>query len=781
MGATNAYANVVYGETEATYTGVSGTTSGGVSTPIEATWTVTKNARSYTLVNTGVGSGYEVGQEITIDGEDLGGTSGEHDLVITVLGVSDDSTNTLTRWEFLGTADSGKFVSTSTGGADFSYSSDGSEWTVGQMPSSGNWAALAAGENHFVSVRRDTAIAAYSTNGVDWGSASLPYSALWSSLVYGKPSNGNGSGSGVFLAIATDGDKGAYSVDGGASWTATTLPDIGDSSFNQWVDVAYGAGKFVAVANTGNFVAVGEYNSVTDTWTWEPEIMDVIDDSSTKDWRTIAYGSNRFVAISGTGEVSYSFDGMTWYPATMPSQDGSTAHDWKMVRYGQGIFFAVGDNGGREIGADLPEDETSNFAATSEDGVVWTARTLTQQTLWTGIGFGNPDISIGDSTTQSNSTGMWIAVARDFDHGCKVLTGARTKGRIIVESQNISEVRLWDVGSGYNESNPTLTITDPSNIVDAYVEIRMGDAVLGQPSFINRGQGYRTSTTQVTLLGDGFADVIPDREFVTINGIVGPVPGPGTQLRFRGATEFYTVQIATLESTQTDGSQTVRFRVTPKLTLNDFLEHTSQVEIRERYSQVRISGHDFLDVGTGNAVQTNYPTIYATGIYQGAPENEVYEAAGGRVFYTSTDQNGNFRCGELFAVEQATGIVTISADFFDLGGLTELALGGVRLGGSGAVVREFSTDSAFTQDSNNVVPTQRAIKAYLQNRLNVGGSDLLTASFIAGTVSVGPNLIGNVAGLENVFPTRVAFEGNDAAISGMIVQQQMFLRREEDL
>ena len=65
------------------------------------------------------------------------------------------------------------------------------------------------------------------------------------------------------------------------------------------------------------------------------------------------------------------------------------------------------------------------------------------------------------------------------------------------------------------------------------------------------------------------------------------------------------------------------------------------------------------------------------------------------MFYTSTDQDGNFRAGELFSVEQGTGIVTISADFFDLDGLSELALGGVRLGGSGTVVREFSTDPLF--------------------------------------------------------------------------------------
>jgi hypothetical protein len=71
---------------------------------------------------------------------------------------------------------------------------------------------------------------------------------------------------------------------------------------------------------------------------------------------------------------------------------------------------------------------------------------------------------------------------------------------------------------------------------------------------------------------------------------------------------------------------------------------------------------------------------------------EVANNGGGRVFYTSTDQDGNFRVGELFEVEQATGIVTLNADLFNLQGLSELALGGVVLGGTEVVIREFSTD-----------------------------------------------------------------------------------------
>jgi hypothetical protein len=197
--------------------------------------------------------------------------------------------------------------------------------------------------------------------------------------------------------------------------------------------------------------------------------------------------------------------------------------------------------------------------------------------------------------------------------------------------------------------------------------------------------------------------------------------------------------------------------------------------IRERYSQVRITGHDFLDIGTGNFEETNYPVLYRDYNYSPEPNQEVQNLNGGRVFYTSTDQSGNFRAGELFAVEQATGIITISADFFDLRGLTELRLGGI-LVGSTAVIREFSKDPLFLQNSNNIIPTQKAVRSYLQSRLNVGGEDLLTPSFIAGTVNVGPNKIASSAGLTIDIPVIADFTGSAAGLSGSILAQTLFFR-----
>ena len=111
-----------------------------------------------------------------------------------------------------------------------------------------------------------------------------------------------------------------------------------------------------------------------------------------------------------------------------------------------------------------------------------------------------------------------------------------------------------------------------------------------------------------------------------------------------------------------------------------------------------------------------------------------------------------------------------------IGGIDNPTSGGIRVGGTGTVIREFSTDPLFIADSNNIIPTQRAIKAYLTNRLNVGGADLLTASFIAGTVKIGPDEIGNTAGQAVNIPVMFELQGPKAGIGGSYLAQAMFYR-----
>ena len=62
--------------------------------------------------------------------------------------------------------------------------------------------------------------------------------------------------------------------------------------------------------------------------------------------------------------------------------------------------------------------------------------------------------------------------------------------------------------------------------------------------------------------------------------------------------------------------------------------------------------------------------------------------------------------------QQATGIATLNADAFDLSGLTELQLGsiGAQLGEQ---INEFSSDRTLAGNSNLAVPTEAAVKYYV--------------------------------------------------------------------
>ena len=150
-------------------------------------------------------------------------------------------------------------------------------------------------------------------------------------------------------------------------------------------------------------------------------------------------------------------------------------------------------------------------------------------------------------------------------------------------------------------------------------------------------------------------------------------------------------------------------------------------KIRYQYSQVRLTAHDFLDVGTGSKAQTNWPNLP---LQANVPSYETDEDRPGRVYYVSTDQDGNFSVGKYFKVEQSTGKATLDASAFDLSGLSSLRLGsiGAQLG---AAINEFSTDGTLSQNSDQKVATQKATKTYVDNLSALGGN--LT---IAGNLTV---------------------------------------------
>ena len=177
------------------------------------------------------------------------------------------------------------------------------------------------------------------------------------------------------------------------------------------------------------------------------------------------------------------------------------------------------------------------------------------------------------------------------------------------------------------------------------------------------------------------------------------------------------------------------------------------VNVRKEFSQVRLTGHDFLNVGTGGTDTTNWPNSPTQNKAQ-ANQVVTLPTDPGRVYYVATDEDGNFYVGDQFKVEQATGQVTLDSSAFDLSGLESLQLGSIG-GLIGASVNEFSTDGTLSQNSVNKVPTQSAVKSYVDNKFT-------------GDISIGGNLsVGGTITYEDV--TQVDSVGLVTARTGIDV------------
>ena len=757
--------------------------SAGVQDAVEvaATVNVTRNGQSYNVTLVNPGAGYAKGDALTIAGTSLGGTTPANDLVITVTSTTQDSSNTIVNISSTGTARSGRYVAIAE--PNFAiYSDDGTTWTETNLSAVLSYKRLITGRNRFIALAQDTNSYSFSYDGATWVSRTFPTNQKWVDCVFGTPS----STPGRFVAIAENSQTAAYSSDG-LNWTSTNLPVGDDSSGDQWQGIAYGQDRYVVVS--GSQTKDVAYSTDGITWLMYNNVLPAGDYT----WINLVYGNNRFLAFSTNGDVAYSVDrGATWQlGSSAPSLDGSTEMVWKDIKYGQGVFVAICDTGGKDFGDPYgAQIGPTTYMATTEDGIKWDERSLTYPLYWKTIMFAS-----------LNNTPEWIALASQatLNAVAKIKTGSQAKIRADVTAGSFNRIKIWDPGSGYTE-DPTITIVDTQFVSEVELDPRLGNNVLAQPDFVDRGAGYKTSTSVITITGDGYADIIPEASFVTLDGVSATIPGPGVQIRISSIEDELTDDPEDLKlftgvgSTDLgddgsgNGTRTVRFQISPSLKNEYNLAHATNATLQTGYSQCRISGHDFLDIGTGNFTETNYPDLYAGGsFFTAAPENEVLEVDGGRVFYVSTDQDGNFRAGELFGVNQATGVVTISAEFFDLDGLSELSLGGVRLGGTGAVVSEFSTDPTFSADSNNIIPTQKAIATFLAAQLSVGGSDLETNAITAGQVQVGTadNTIVMTGGNYLRIPRVVNFAGQDAlgnptAIQGTIISQMLFTRNFND-
>ena len=684
-----AWADSVFGDLNATYTSVSATGGSGAG----AIFTIVKSGSYYTTITcTTPGSGYKIDDVLTIPGTSVGGVSPTNNITISVTKVVGGGVNT---FDTTGFAAGGRFVAVA--GTTSSYSLDGITWTAGGTV---NVTAIkvAYGNGKWVAISATGTTSVSTDGGSTWSAGGSAPAGTYTNIAYGN-------GRWVMIGTTT---SAAYSTNDGTSWVAmSTLPSA------SWTSVAYGNGVWVAVASSGTTAA-----SSTNGTSWTTRTI------TSGNWGSVTFGKNRFVAMPAGGTLTtavYSLNGTTWSTMTVPSAT------YTKVAYGQGLFFAVSQ---------------STDAATSEDGLNWTSRTMSASAN------GYSSIALGNS----NRTPIWSAVQRGAAGtvASSIATGCTTYARAIVTNELITSIRIIEPGSGYS-SAPAMTIVDPNNTAEAATEVRIGKGVIAQPNFSNRGTGYETATA--TVAGDGTVDQYQTGTFVFVKNLT-DVPVAGSNVQFSGISDVW-YKLVNVTNLLTQGDKyTAILKISPGWDAAESADHETPITIRIRYSQVRLTGHDFLDIGTGNFTNTNYPGLP---LIDPDPTKETNEFGGGRVFYTSTDQDGNFRVGDIFSVEQSTGVATLNAEAFSVAGLQELQLGSVSLGGSGATITEFSTDQYFTADSDTIVPTQRAIKAYISAQIGSGSSSLNVNSLTAGIVYIAGDTITTTTGAQININTKMNF------------------------
>ena len=624
---------------------------------------------------------------------------------------------------YAATASSGSIVVAIGGTGTAASTPDGDSWTSRTIASlgAGTWSAVTYGNGTFVAISTGNNVTSYSTNGIVWtAGGNLPASTTWTSVAYGN---------GRFVAIASGGRSVAYSLDKGVTWVAA---NPGMPSSQAWTTVRYGQGLFFAVATSAT---VGATSPDGINWT------SVAMPGSSTNWTGLAFGNPSsnpiWVATSATSGTT---------AASMIT--GATAQGRAKV-----AANVITEIRMAEPGSGYPRGNVSSIAASNVINTTDTTNLIDSQPIeFTGL----------DSYGLTTNVTYYVI-------GSQIVSNASFK--VSATAGSATAVTLTATSTtGTYKAGPIVTQVDPNKVKTAATRPRMAVGVLGTPTFSNRGTA--NTTASASTLGDGYGDLYQPSNFISVANLFG-IPQAGANVQFAsitGTSQWYKL-VAVTNILGTAGNQTATFQINPSLTVYNAPAHGDVITTRIKYSQVRLTGHDFLYIGTGNFASTNYPYVNAATAIQA---NQTLGSGGGRVFFTSTDQDGNFNVGNLFGVQQATGTATLNASAFNLSGLQSLQLGSVAVGTGSATVTQFSTDPYFTANSDNILPTQRAIKSYITAQIGGGQSSLNVNTLTAGVIYIANNTITTTSNAEIKVTAKMNFTGG---IDGAPVAFAMFLTR----
>ena len=381
------------------------------------------------------------------------------------------------------------------------------------------------------------------------------------------------------------------------------------------------------------------------------------------------------------------------------------------------------------------------YTAVHSDGLgIWlknnaNAEMISTFTYYCTIGFAVTGGSKIRSLNSSNAYGEYGVYSAGFDSGETANSGT-IKGQMLVYT-NVLTTSFTDGEQ----------ITGGTSGATAYVV-----NVQAEPKriyIVQRSGNFQSSETVTGGSSGATATLTSGTATVNQSGRIlvttfSTAPDAGDSLQF-ASTDGNAFQIQSVSSV-TANSVAYKVLVFATSRATAVAENVA-VHARKEFSLARLTGHDFLQVGTGGTDTTNWPNNPTQSPNQDY-QIQTNETDPGRVYYTATDDLGNFYVGDQFKVDQATGNVTLDASAFNLSGLESLRLGSVG-GLIGAAVGEFSTDVTLSQNSDTKVSTQKAVKTYvdtLDGVTPVGGTFTVAGiSTVTGTTQFTKQL--NVSGV----------------------------------
>jgi hypothetical protein len=246
--------------------------------------------------------------------------------------------------------------------------------------------------------------------------------------------------------------------------------------------------------------------------------------------------------------------------------------------------------------------------------------------------------------TSSTTTGT--AVYIDGNNVSAFSTKAMIVGFFTIINRGGKGIHI--LNSGYSQLVNIYTIACDIGIKvesGGFCTLNGSDCSIGNYGLVAEGYGpLQTSGTLVSQLHGTFV----------INNLTVTEPHVNTIMIIDGDPNYYTIDTI-FPDTPTVGTATV---VIQQIYAREPTPGT-QISFYTR-SSIIASAHTFEYVGAGTNPATALPQ------YGGIPieANEVIATGGGVVTFTSTDQKGNFKVGQGFTINQATGTIT-GTDFYE--------------------------------------------------------------------------------------------------------------------